>query len=83
MLKKENFKIQQLILAINNDEFSPTTGGAREPSLIKTPPENSLFTPFDSGTSDELFLMTIDDAIGIVYAKDERTQKIFNALNIN
>ena len=67
VLKKENFKIQQLILAINDDELSPITG-------------SSLPTPFDSKTSDELSI-TINDVIGTVYAEDERTQKIFNALN--
>ena len=70
VLKKENFKIQQLILAINDDELSPITG-------------NSFPTPLDSGTSDKFFPMTINDAIGIAYAKDERTQEIFNALNTN
>ena len=67
MLKKENFKIQQLILAINDDELSPITG-------------SSLPTPSDSETSDELSV-TINDAIGTAYAKNERTQEIFNALN--
>ena len=42
MLKKENFKIQQLILAINDDELSPITG-------------NSLLTPPDSGPAMKLF----------------------------
>ena len=82
MLKKK-FKIQQLILTINNDEISPTTGGTREPNLMKTPPENSPPTPPDSGTNEEFFPMTINDAIGTAYAKDERTQKKFNALNVN
>ena len=76
-------KIQQLILAINNGEFSPTTGGTREPSLIRTPPESSPPTPSDSGINDEFFPMTINDAIGTVYAEDERTQEIFNVLNTN
>ena len=67
MLKKENFKIQQLILAINDDELSPITG-------------SSLPTPFDSKTSDEPSII-INDAIGTAYAEDERTQKNFNALN--
>ena len=83
VLKKESFKIQQLILIINNDELSPTTGGTREPSLMKTPPENSPPTSSDSGTSEEFFPMTINDAIGTAYAKDEQTQKKFNALNTN
>ena len=82
MLKKK-FKIQQLILTINNDEISPTTGGTREPNLMKTPPENSPPTPFDLGTSEEFFPMTINDAIGTAYAEDERTQEICNALNTN
>ena len=57
MLKKENFKIQQLILAINDDELSPITG-----NLFPTPP--------DSGASDETFPMIINDAIGTAYAKN-------------
>ena len=67
MLKKKNFKIQQLILAINDDEPSPITG-------------SSFPTPSDSETNDELSV-TINDAIGTAYAEDERTQFFFNALN--
>ena len=67
VLKKKNLKIQQLILTINDDELSPITG-------------SSLPTPSDSKTSDEPSV-TINDAIGTAYAKDERTQKKFNALN--
>ena len=67
VLKKKNLKIQQLILAINDDELSPITG-------------NSLPTPSDSKTNDEPSV-TINDPIGTVYAKNERTQEIFNALN--
>ena len=67
VLKKKNLKIQQLILAINDDELSPITG-------------SSFPTPSDSETNDE-FSVTINDAIGTVYAEDERTQFFFNALN--
>ena len=65
--KKKNFKVQQLILAINDDELSQITG-------------NLFPAPFDSRTSDEFFI-TINDAIGTVYAENKRTQEIFNALN--
>ena len=40
VLKKENFKIQQLMLTINDDELSPITGIRSPRSLIQKPTMN-------------------------------------------
>ena len=79
-VEKKKFRIQQLILAVNDNEFPPIT--INDESGRWTSNGSSLPTPFDSGTNDE-FPITINDAIGNAYAEDERTQEIFNALNTN
>ena len=80
VLKKENFRIQQLILAVNDNEFFPIT--INDEFGRWTSNGSSFPTPFDSGNCDE-FPITINDAIGNAYAENERTQKKINALNTN
>ena len=85
VLKKENLKIQQLTfsLIVINDSDSDTVPNSRSMNMELPPTASSFRTPSDSGTSDEPFSTTIDDAIGTAYAEDERTQENFNVLNTN
>ena len=50
---------------------------------MEPPPASSFRTPSGLWTDDELFSITIIDAIGTAYVKNERTQKKINVLKRN